>query len=116
MVAARLRIALLLLSVCLCSAWARTRLEPTIRLPSELAAAAAGDETDDAVGTRWAVLVAGSSGYYNYRHQVHIRASFRSSSLLPVNRNRPSHRTCCIIGLAAYSIPSRSRTLISFVM
>lgn len=27
-------------------------------------------EVDDAVGTRWAVLVAGSSGYGNYRHQV----------------------------------------------
>nr|ABF00019.1 legumain precursor [Saccharum officinarum] len=72
MVTARLRLALLLLSVFLCSAWARPRLEPTIRLPSERAAAAAGDETDDAVGTRWAVLVAGSSGYYNYRHQADI--------------------------------------------
>lgn len=68
MVAARLRLALLL-SVCLCSAWARPRLEQAIRLPSQRAAAA--DETDDgAVGTRWAVLIAGSSGYYNYRHQV----------------------------------------------
>lgn len=27
-------------------------------------------DPDDAVGTRWAVLVAGSNGYYNYRHQV----------------------------------------------
>jgi legumain len=74
MVADRLRLALLL-SACLCSVWARPRLEPTIRLPSERAAA---DETDDdAVGTRWAVLIAGSNGYYNYRHQV--RAPFRSS-------------------------------------
>jgi legumain len=79
MVAARLRLALLLLSVCLCSAWARPRLEPTIRLPSErAAAAAAGDETDDAVGTRWAVLVAGSSGYYNYRHQVRSAPLWKS--------------------------------------
>jgi legumain len=70
MVADRLRLALLL-SACLCSAWARPRLEPTIRLPSDRAAA------DDAVGTRWAVLIAGSNGYYNYRHQV--RAPFRSS-------------------------------------
>ena len=47
----------------------------------------------------------------------YIRAPFRSSPLRPVNRNRFSHRSCCIIGgLAVYSIPSRSRTLISFVM
>ncbi|AQK96094.1 senescence enhanced2a [Zea mays] len=70
MVAARLRLSLLL-SVCLSSAWARPRLEPAIRLPSQRAAAA--DETDDGdVGTRWAVLIAGSSGYYNYRHQADI--------------------------------------------
>ncbi|RWW25434.1 hypothetical protein BHE74_00043005 [Ensete ventricosum] len=25
---------------------------------------------DEIVGTRWAVLIAGSNGYYNYRHQV----------------------------------------------
>ncbi|GMH22761.1 hypothetical protein Nepgr_024604 [Nepenthes gracilis] len=27
---------------------------------------------DDQVGTRWAVLVAGSSGYGNYRHQADV--------------------------------------------
>ncbi|CAM0943172.1 unnamed protein product [Alopecurus aequalis] len=27
---------------------------------------------DDAVGTRWAVLIAGSSGYENYRHQADV--------------------------------------------
>jgi legumain len=31
-----------------------------LRLPSE----------QDVVGTRWAVLIAGSNGYYNYRHQA----------------------------------------------
>ncbi|KAG2589403.1 hypothetical protein PVAP13_5NG236500 [Panicum virgatum] len=72
MMAARLRVALLL-SVCLCTARARPSLEPTIRLPSERAAAGAAEEgTDDAVGTRWAVLIAGSNGYYNYRHQADI--------------------------------------------
>lgn len=68
MAAARLRLALLLY-VFMCAAWARPGLEPAIRLPSERAAAA-GEGTDDAVGTRWAVLIAGSNGYYNYRHQV----------------------------------------------
>lgn len=42
--------------------------DSTIRLPSDK------DEPEDAnhkeAGTRWAVLVAGSSGYGNYRHQV----------------------------------------------
>jgi len=36
-----------------------------IKLPSE-----AVDADSDEVGTRWAVLVAGSNGYGNYRHQV----------------------------------------------
>jgi legumain len=31
-----------------------------LRLPSEM----------DVVGTRWAVLIAGSNEYYNYRHQA----------------------------------------------
>ncbi|KAM3330601.1 hypothetical protein ACQJBY_027039 [Aegilops geniculata] len=65
----------LLLAACLSAfvlavAHARTpRLEPTIRLPSQRAA---GQEDDDSVGTRWAVLIAGSNGYYNYRHQADI--------------------------------------------
>ncbi|KAL9993051.1 putative legumain protein [Helianthus debilis subsp. tardiflorus] len=28
-------------------------------------------------GTKWAVLVAGSNGYYNYRHQARISLTFR---------------------------------------
>lgn len=44
----------------------RWERDSVIRLPTE--PVDAGE--DDAVGTRWAVLVAGSSGYGNYRHQV----------------------------------------------
>lgn len=49
--------------------------DPVIRMPGEEEPATArGDEgpeeEEDGVGTRWAVLVAGSSGYGNYRHQV----------------------------------------------
>jgi hypothetical protein len=49
--------------------------DPVIRMPGEEEPAAARggerlDDEDDDVGTRWAVLVAGSSGYGNYRHQV----------------------------------------------
>ncbi|GAA0154302.1 hypothetical protein LIER_44112 [Lithospermum erythrorhizon] len=36
-----------------------------LRLPSEMS----GRTSDDRVGTRWAVLIAGSNGYWNYRHQ-----------------------------------------------
>lgn len=38
--------------------------ESVIRMPSE--------EDDGEVGTRWAILVAGSSGYGNYRHQADV--------------------------------------------
>ncbi|QCE16415.1 legumain [Vigna unguiculata] len=41
-----------------------------LRLPSETSRffqAPAADENDE--GTRWAVLIAGSNGYWNYRHQ-----------------------------------------------
>lgn len=44
--------------------------EAEIRLPSEREEPAAAEEDSEEVGTRWAVLVAGSSGYGNYRHQV----------------------------------------------
>lgn len=49
-----------------------------LRLPSEVTnffrPNTAGD--DDYVGTRWAVLIAGSNGYYNYRHQVINKSIF----------------------------------------
>jgi legumain len=37
-----------------------------------MSAASEGDSADDSVGTRWAVLIAGSNGYYNYRHQADV--------------------------------------------
>ncbi|KAG8375645.1 hypothetical protein BUALT_Bualt10G0121800 [Buddleja alternifolia] len=50
-----------------------------IKLPSEArrffgggAAESDGGADDDSVGTRWAVLLAGSSGYWNYRHQADV--------------------------------------------
>ncbi|KAL6633885.1 hypothetical protein ACP70R_026556 [Stipagrostis hirtigluma subsp. patula] len=54
--------------------------ERLIRMPWEKEPAASrrgggegvDEEEDDAVGTRWAVLVAGSSGYGNYRHQADV--------------------------------------------
>ncbi|CAL5443327.1 unnamed protein product [Camellia sinensis] len=48
----------------------------TIRLPSESSRFFSGDISndgdDDSVGTRWAVLLEGSSGYWNYRHQADV--------------------------------------------
>lgn len=43
--------------------------DSAILLPSEKQEPPA-EEGGEPVGTRWAVLVAGSSGYANYRHQV----------------------------------------------
>ncbi|KAL3746835.1 hypothetical protein ACJRO7_015733 [Eucalyptus globulus] len=46
-----------------------------IRLPSDASRFfRAGDDggDDDSVGTRWAVLIAGSNGYWNYRHQADV--------------------------------------------
>ncbi|KAL6985503.1 legumain [Sarracenia purpurea var. burkii] len=50
-----------------------------IRLPSEASrffprggADDSKSDGDDSVGTRWAVLIAGSSGYWNYRHQSDV--------------------------------------------
>jgi legumain len=52
----------------------RRKWDPLIRMPGEkeqaLARGGQDDEEEDGVGTRWAVLVAGSNGYGNYRHQV----------------------------------------------
>uniref|UniRef100_A0A0D9YAK4 Legumain prodomain domain-containing protein n=1 Tax=Oryza glumipatula TaxID=40148 RepID=A0A0D9YAK4_9ORYZ len=79
---ARLRLVLpplaaLLLFAHLAVAVARPRWEEegsNLRLPSErgVAAAMADDAAEAAEGTRWAVLIAGSNGYYNYRHQADV--------------------------------------------
>ncbi|KAJ9537236.1 hypothetical protein OSB04_029969 [Centaurea solstitialis] len=44
----------------------RLTFDDFIRLPSEK------PHSDDLVGTRWAVLLAGSNGYWNYRHQADV--------------------------------------------
>uniref|UniRef100_A0A453CJ75 Uncharacterized protein n=1 Tax=Aegilops tauschii subsp. strangulata TaxID=200361 RepID=A0A453CJ75_AEGTS len=52
---------------------AKGNWEPLIRLPTEKgdAPAPAASAAEDGV-TKWAVFVAGSSGYGNYRHQVRL--------------------------------------------
>ncbi|KAF8400956.1 hypothetical protein HHK36_014259 [Tetracentron sinense] len=52
-----------------------------IKLPSEVTEFIRGDTDtdtdDDSVGTRWAVLIAGSNGYWNYRHQADVCHAFQ---------------------------------------
>ncbi|GMN35952.1 hypothetical protein TIFTF001_005649 [Ficus carica] len=53
----------------------RDLIGDVLRLPSEAAGffrRGTAPEDNDAVGTRWAVLIAGSNGYWNYRHQADI--------------------------------------------
>ncbi|CAN1333301.1 Vacuolar-processing enzyme, partial [Linum perenne] len=52
----------------------RTRhlFQPRIVMPTEEAESAVESAEDDEIGTRWAVLVAGSKGYGNYRHQADV--------------------------------------------
>lgn len=49
--------------------------DSVLQLPSEAKRffhGDADDNDDDSVGTRWAVLIAGSNGYWNYRHQADV--------------------------------------------
>ncbi|KAF9613381.1 hypothetical protein IFM89_007459 [Coptis chinensis] len=52
----------------------RSLADDVLKLPSEALSdfIHGGGDGDDGVGTRWAVLIAGSSGYWNYRHQADV--------------------------------------------
>lgn len=55
----------------------RRIIDDLLRLPSDKGSFidrifSTGDEDDDSVGTRWAILIAGSNGYWNYRHQADV--------------------------------------------
>lgn len=71
-------VVLLLFLVSLSSSATSSRdlIGDVLRLPSEASRffrtgdGGADRQEDDTVGTRWAVLIAGSNGYWNYRHQV----------------------------------------------
>lgn len=69
----------LLLGLCVSIAARREPTEDHLRLPSEASrffgrvGGVVDEDVDDGTsGTRWAVLIAGSSGYWNYRHQVNL--------------------------------------------
>ncbi|GLT25538.1 hypothetical protein SLA2020_006600 [Shorea laevis] len=63
---------LLLLSVAGVAVGRRDPTGSAIRLPSEASRFFRPSDDEEAVGTRWAVLIAGSSGYWNYRHQSDV--------------------------------------------
>ncbi|TYI76855.1 hypothetical protein E1A91_D06G105800v1 [Gossypium mustelinum] len=64
---------LLLLSVAGVVSAARYITGDVLRLPSEASRFFRWRSDDDEVGgTRWAVLIAGSNGYWNYRHQADV--------------------------------------------
>jgi legumain len=54
----------------------RDIVSDVLRLPSQATrffdSQITSDHDDDSVGTRWAVLIAGSNGYWNYRHQADV--------------------------------------------
>lgn len=56
--------------------------DPAIRMPSEKEVWE--EESEDEIGTRWGVLVAGSMGFGNYRHQVTLLILYFCNSLLHV--------------------------------
>ena len=65
----------LLLSLFGIAAGARIITGDALRLPSEASSKFFGkvaDDDDGSIGTRWAVLIAGSNGYWNYRHQSDV--------------------------------------------
>ncbi|KAF2286268.1 hypothetical protein GH714_012999 [Hevea brasiliensis] len=64
---------LLLVALCGLSAGSRDIVGDVIRLPSEASRFfSPGGGDDDSTGTRWGILIAGSSGYWNYRHQADV--------------------------------------------
>jgi legumain len=65
-----------LLALSVIASGSRELVGDVLRLPSQASrffrpANSAADDADS-VGTRWAVLIAGSDGYWNYRHQADI--------------------------------------------
>lgn len=70
MASVRVLVLALLLALCAVSVLARTpSWDGKIQMPTE-------EKEKDEEGTRWAILIAGSAGYWNYRHQVLIKLFF----------------------------------------
>ncbi|KAK9102232.1 hypothetical protein Sjap_019486 [Stephania japonica] len=65
---------LILICLSISAVHSRSVAEDGLKLPSDVKVFANRGEADgeDAGGTRWAVLIAGSNGYWNYRHQADV--------------------------------------------
>ncbi|KAK9141956.1 hypothetical protein Syun_011356 [Stephania yunnanensis] len=63
-----------LILICLSISAVQSRSLDGLKLPSDAKVFAHQGEADgeDVGGTRWAVLIAGSNGYWNYRHQADV--------------------------------------------
>ncbi|XWS17660.1 hypothetical protein CRYUN_Cryun33cG0086700 [Craigia yunnanensis] len=66
------RVILLLLTVSGIVSAGRDATGDVLRLPSEASRFFHRSDDDEVEGTRWAVLIAGSNGYWNYRHQADV--------------------------------------------
>lgn len=65
-------LAVALLALVLCSPVLASQADPILKLPSDRYGVYFNGEDDEgSASTRWAVLIAGSSGFSNYRHQVY---------------------------------------------
>ncbi|CAK9145318.1 unnamed protein product [Ilex paraguariensis] len=67
----------LVLSIVAVDVESRNAVDDVLKLPSEAARFFRPNDVgnavdDDSVGTRWAILLAGSNGYWNYRHQADV--------------------------------------------
>ncbi|KAE8664390.1 Vacuolar-processing enzyme [Hibiscus syriacus] len=63
---------LLLLSISGIVSAGRYSIGDVLRLPSDVSSFFHGSEDDEVGGTKWAILIAGSNGYWNYRHQADV--------------------------------------------
>ncbi|KAE8688975.1 Vacuolar-processing enzyme [Hibiscus syriacus] len=65
-------VVLLLLSVAGIVSSTRNVIGDVLRLPSEASRFFHRSDDDEVGGTKWAILIAGSNGYWNYRHQADV--------------------------------------------
>ncbi|XP_031488237.1 vacuolar-processing enzyme-like [Nymphaea colorata] len=67
-----------LLSLAVCTHGRIPQWSDLLRLPSVVSGDFSDLRDDDSTGTRWAVLIAGSSGYWNYRHQADVCHAYQT--------------------------------------
>ncbi|XP_039143856.1 vacuolar-processing enzyme-like [Dioscorea cayenensis subsp. rotundata] len=72
-------LAVALLALVLCSPVLASQADPILKLPSDRYGVYFNGEDDEgSASTRWAVLIAGSSGFSNYRHQADVCHAYQT--------------------------------------